>query len=175
MSCLPCPSLHSFLSSPVFFRFYHYVQCCYLYFLAALYFLDFPVYPLLSVLTLLSCPITLVCISCLYLLSNPPSPAITVLSCSASYSILLSCPVPWCLSCLLLSILSLTARPVSCPVCHPWSILSKELYLNIQYKIQSWLSFSSFHVPLIIFSRSVLAERPVQEVLSCYPVLGILS
>jgi hypothetical protein len=27
-SCLPCPSLHSFLSSPVFFRFYHSMQYC---------------------------------------------------------------------------------------------------------------------------------------------------
>ena len=65
-SCLPCPSLHSILSSLVFFRFYHSEQYCYLYFLAALYYLDFPVYSLLSVLTLLSCPITLVCVSCLY-------------------------------------------------------------------------------------------------------------
>jgi len=40
-SCLPCPSVHSFLSSPVFFRFYYSVQYCYLYFFAALYFLDF--------------------------------------------------------------------------------------------------------------------------------------
>ncbi len=44
-SCLPCPSLHSFLSSPVFFRFYHSVQYFYLYFLAALYFLDFLFWP----------------------------------------------------------------------------------------------------------------------------------
>jgi len=27
-SCLPCPSLHSFLSSPVFFGFYHSMQYC---------------------------------------------------------------------------------------------------------------------------------------------------
>jgi hypothetical protein len=65
-SCLPCPSLHSFLSSPVFFKFYHSVQYCYICFLDALYFLTFPVYPLLSVPTLLSCPITPVCDSCLY-------------------------------------------------------------------------------------------------------------
>ena len=109
-SCLPCPSLHSFLSSPVFFRFYHYVQCCYLYFLAALYFLDFPVY------SPFSCPVPslLFAFPVSIFLSNPLSPAITALSCSASYSILLSipvlslavCPVSCCPSCLLLSVLS---------------------------------------------------------------------
>ncbi len=113
-SCLPCPSLHTFLSSPVFFRFYHSVQYCYLYFLAALYFLDFPVYPLLSVQTLLSCPITPVCVSVSILLSNltSPSPAITLLSClhlTQSYFPVLSlavCPVSCCPSCLLLPVLS---------------------------------------------------------------------
>jgi hypothetical protein len=108
MSCLPCPSLHSFLAFPDFFRFYHSVQYCYIYFkilvhgvlprffLAALYFLTFPVYPLLSVPTLLSCPITSVCVSCLHFSEHPPPPppAITVLSCSASsYFQSLSCPL----------------------------------------------------------------------------------
>jgi hypothetical protein len=78
------------------------------------------------------------------LLSNPPSPAITLLSCSASYSILLSCPVHCFLSCLLLSILSLSARPVSCPVVTPDLFCLRNSIPNIQYKIQSWLSFSSF-------------------------------
>jgi hypothetical protein len=104
------------------------------------------------------------------------------LSCSASYPILLSipvlslavCPVSCCPSCLLLSVKSLAVRPVSCPVCHPWSILSKKLYPYIQCIIQSWLTFSSFREPIII-SLDILAECPVQEVLSCYPVLGILS
>jgi len=36
------------------------------FFLAALYFLTFPDYPVLSVATILSCPITPVCVSCLY-------------------------------------------------------------------------------------------------------------
>ncbi len=121
MSCLPCPSLHSFLAFPDFFRFYHSVQYCYLYFkihvhavlprffLAALYFLTFPVYHLLSVPTLLSCPITSVCVSCLHFAEQPPP-----LSCH--YSIVL-------LGIFILSIplLSLAVRPVSCPVHHPWS------------------------------------------------------
>ena len=34
---------------------------------------------------------------------------------------------------------------------------------------------SQVFVNSIIISLSVLAERPVQDVLSCYPVLGILS
>jgi hypothetical protein len=96
------------------------------------------------------------------LLSNPPFPANIVLFCSASFSRLFltfnPCPV----------------RPVSCPVCHPWSILSKELCPNTHWNIQSWLTFFSFCEPIIIF-QAVLAEHPVQEVLSWYPVLGILS
>jgi hypothetical protein len=119
MSCLPCPSLHSFLAFPDFFRFYHSVQYCYIYFkilvhgvlprffLAALYFLTFPVYPLLSVPTLLSCPITSVCVSCLHFAKQPPPPLLPLQYCparhlltfnpspvSCSPSCLLSCPSP---------------------------------------------------------------------------------
>jgi hypothetical protein len=119
MSCLPCPSLHSFLAFPDFFRFYHSVQYCYIYFkilvhavlprffLAALYFLTFPVYPLLSVPTLLSCPITSVCVSCLHFAEQPPPPLLPLQYCPARHlhtfnpspvpcspSCLLSCPSP---------------------------------------------------------------------------------
>ncbi len=172
MSCLPCPSLHSFLAFPDFFRFYHSVHYCYIYFeilvhavlprffLAALYFLTFPLYPLLSVPTLLSCPITSVCVSCLHFSEQPPPPP-------CHYSIVL-------LGIFLLSIplLSLAVCPVSCPVRHPWSIPSKDLHPNTQSSIRSWLSLSSFS-ELKMNSLAVLAFCP--RVLSCYPVLGVLS
>jgi hypothetical protein len=103
------------------------------------------------------------------LLNNPLSPAITIFSCSASYSkVLLTfnpCPVHCCPSCRL-SCLS------------PQSILSKGLYPNTQCNIQSQLSFSSFCEPILI-SLTVFAKHPVHRccpvILSCpsYPVLSL--
>jgi hypothetical protein len=79
------------------------------------------------------------------------------------------CPVSCCPSCLLLPVLSPVLSVTPDLFCLRNSI---QTYCTIQ--IQSWLSFSNFREPIII-SLSVLAERPVQEVLSCYPVLGVLS
>ncbi len=128
---------------------------------------------ILSFLFLPSCPVPslLFAFPVSILLSN--SPAITVLSCSSSYSQALltfnPCPVSCCLSCLLLSVLSPDLSVTPYLFCQRNSIQTYNAIYSPDFDSQVFLNRR------ITISLSVLAERPVQEVLSCYPVLGILS
>jgi hypothetical protein len=170
-SCLPCPSLHSFCPLLSFSDFIV-LYCTVLLdlFLRCSAFSHFSCLSSPFYTTLLSCPITPVCVSCLsILLSN--SHAITVLSCSSSYSQALltfnPCPVSCCLSCLLLSVLSPDLSVTPYLFCQMNSIQTYKAIYSPDCDSQVFLNS-------IIISLIVLAERLV--LLSCpgYPVLSIL-
>ncbi len=131
----------------------------------------------LSILSFLfrsSCPVPslLFAFPVSILLSNSPAITVPVLSCSSSYSHALltfnPCPVSCCLSCPLLSVLSPDLSVTPYLFCQRNSIQTYNAIYSPDCDSQVFLNRT-------IISLSVLAERPSQEVLSCYPVLGILS
>ncbi len=138
-------------------------------FLAALYFLTVP--SVISFLFRTSCPAYHSC---------PAFPVSIFLNNLYTPLHFLYCPAP-CSKVFLLStpVLSLAVRPVSCPVCHNWSIL---LYPNTQFNIIALVfifEFCKLSITYVIdcFSWTYCPRGSVLIVLfilSGCPVLGIL-